>query len=301
MKNHATALFYLALFSVLLFSATSAKAETIYRLLANTDGFTLEDPPPNDSSQFHALAGSRFKIVNDTGSSLVVLFTGGLPDSTSTDDIQNSTDADDIQDITGAEDIQDSTDADDIQNSTDTDDIQDSTDTDDIQDSTDADDIQDNTSADAIQDSTISTHVVEEVNYLISKEKLTEYRYELAFGFACGLLTTSPVKIQLCDGNMTIGTNLGAYAGWRVTLAHIPFTIIGSAGSAIIPISDAGADKVETKLGWTCAIGLLIEPISNYQIGILFGIDHLVGDARNDYPYQNEIWISFGIGFDFMN
>ena len=274
MKNHATALFYLALFSVLLCSATSAKAETIYRLLANTDGFTLENPPPNDSSQFHALAGSRFKIVNDTGSSLVVLFTGGLPDSTSTDDIQDSTDADDIQN---------------------------STDTDDIQDSTDADDIQDNTSADAIQDSTISTHVVEEVNYLISKEKLTEYRYELAFGFACGLLTTSPVKIQLCDGNMTIGTNLGAYAGWKVTLAHIPFTIIGSAGSAIIPISDAGADKVETKLGWTCAIGLLIEPISNYQIGILFGIDHLVGDARNDYPYQNEIWISFGIGFDFMN
>lgn len=234
MKNHATALFYLALLSVLLGSTTSAMAETIYRLLADTQGFVEENFA--DAGVLHqASAGSRFKIVNDTSTEFVVLFTGGISSPSSLDQV------------------------------------------------------------------TINTpSVVEHVNYLISKQQLTEYRYELAFAFDYGMLTV-PIKIQWHDLNMTTGATLGAYAGWKVSLAHIPFTFIGSAGPAAIPVTDANTDIVSTELGWSYAFGLMVEPISHYQIGVVMGADHVVGDAGQKYPYQNHLWISFAIGYFFTN
>lgn len=235
MKLNVTVLFYFVLLSVLLVSVSPATAETVYKLLVDTYGFTMENSPPGDTTRFYASFKSRFVIVNDLGSDLLIRFTGGIdpPDSLE-------------------------------------------------------------------QYSTSSAHVVKDVHYLISKEILTEHKYELAFGFAWGTLTV-PVKIQLGDGNMVTGTTLGAYAGRIQTIWHIPFTVLASAGPAVIPISEVGTNGVATELGWSYAFGLLIEPIRHAQIGILIGADHVVGDTGRNYRYQDKLWISFAIGYNFSH
>ena len=233
MKKHTTTLFNLVLFSVLLGSSASVMGETIQVLLVDVSGFTEESRLPDDTTQFYASAGSRFKIVHNSNDTLIVRFTGGLnpPDN---------------------------------------------------------------------QHQGLA-HVEKEVNYLISTEILTEWSYEIAFGFSWGMLTI-PLRVQLSDGNMTTATTLATYFGRSQTIWHIPFTVIGTAGATAIPVAYSGSEgDMSTKIGWTYAFGVLIEPERNFHIGILFGADHVIGDAAIEYPYQDKLWISFTLGVNIIS
>jgi hypothetical protein len=141
--------------------------------------------------------------------------------------------------------------------------------------------------------------VHKDVNYKIGITNLPRYNYRLLFGLDWGALTV-PFKLQTKDGVLSAGSSIGPYIGWKQRwIFGLPSTLVLSAGLSIIPTQDVNATSIDTKTGLTFASGIVFTPVSQLQIGIITGLDHLGGNVGKNYPYENKLWISFAIGFGF--
>jgi hypothetical protein len=127
---------------------------------------------------------------------------------------------------------------------------------------------------------------------------LLRYNFRLEYGVDFGALTV-PFKLQASDGTITAGASVGPYLGWKQRWFGVPSTVLGSAGLSVIPIQDVNAASVDTKAGLTICGGLVFELARQFQLGLVFGRDHLGGVSGKAYPYEDKTWISFAIGFAF--
>jgi len=109
-----------------------------------------------------------------------------------------------------------------------------------------------------------------------------------------------PFKLRTKNGELTGDATLGYYVGRIFTLKDLDILPIISAG--ISPISVAVEEnETETKLGVTGAVGFILRHTGNFQIGIVSGIDHIGGNVGDNWEYEDDVWVSFMIGFNFAN
>lgn len=109
-----------------------------------------------------------------------------------------------------------------------------------------------------------------------------------------------PFKLRTKDGRITGDATLGYYVGYVWKWWDLDLIPLISAG--LSPISVAvDSNETDTKLGVTGAIGVVLKHTGNFQIGLVSGVDHIGGDAGNNYEYENDLWVSFMVGYNFAN
>jgi len=135
--------------------------------------------------------------------------------------------------------------------------------------------------------------------FTIKKELLPKYSYRLRFGIAHGPIIV-PFKLRSNDGSLTGQSTLGYYLGVKNDFLLGSGTLFGSAGLTLIPIQDVNSSSTDEKTGISWAVGYSFASKSNFQAAIIVGWDHLGGDAGDNWEYEDDTWVSFAIGFEFM-
>lgn len=136
--------------------------------------------------------------------------------------------------------------------------------------------------------------------YEIQTPDLPKAAYRMRWGLSHGPLVV-PFKFRTNDGSLSGEATLGYYLGVKSETILVSGTAFISAGLALIPVSDVNSSETETKTGFSWAVGYAFETKTNFQAAIVAGGDHLGGTAGDNWEYEDDIWLSLAIGFNFMN
>ncbi len=135
-------------------------------------------------------------------------------------------------------------------------------------------------------------------NYYISKIDLTLNHCSALSGFDHGTLIV-PFKYRSDDGSLAPSSTIGYYIGYTFKSVALEPTILFSGGLTTIPINDINSNDIDTKLGISGVLGVTIEPADKFQIGFFVGVDHIGGTTGDNWRHEDDIWLSFGIGYSF--
>ncbi|MYM62413.1 hypothetical protein [Pseudomaricurvus sp. HS19] len=127
---------------------------------------------------------------------------------------------------------------------------------------------------------------------LNGKHRVQKSNYKRVGGVSTGVLV---VPFKLRDGDLYSDSTIGPYLSYKWEVIEI----LATAGLSQISVSEVGTEDVESETGLTAAIGINFEIDKNWDVALLLGADHLSGDKGDEWEYQDDIWISFGIGFNF--
>lgn len=155
----------------------------------------------------------------------------------------------------------------------------------------------DSTGTFGIVDDTTWVLVDEHVTYRIPKSRLSK-KYRLEYGVAYGVLSI-PFRLRTKNWDVAAGSSLGGYVGFRQRWLG-PNTWLLSVGFSAIPIQDVNADDVDTKFGLTAAAGIIWHIKNDFQFGVILGLDHIGGNAGDAWVHNDDLWLSAGIGFGFV-
>jgi len=138
-------------------------------------------------------------------------------------------------------------------------------------------------------------------NHLVEGQQLyVDPTDALRWGWQYGALVV-PFKMQLGGKHAFSGSaSVGAFLGYKVPLwdwgiALSPVAFAG-ASNISVPTSDGGKNSSQTMAGLSYGAGVVGEIKDGFQIGIIFGKDHVDSD---NYLYNDKTWISFEIGYSF--
>ena len=139
----------------------------------------------------------------------------------------------------------------------------------------------------------------DELYYFMSSDQAEMYFQEWS-SIDHGTLIV-PFKLRTKDGQVTGNSTLGYYIGyaWEFRDLRFVFPLI-SAGLTPISIT-SDSNNTDTKLGVTGAIGIVLKHADSFQVGLIGGVDHLGGEVGDNFEYEDDIWVSFMIGFSFAN
>ncbi|WP_435276092.1 hypothetical protein ACMAZF_03500 [Psychrobium sp. nBUS_13] len=116
--------------------------------------------------------------------------------------------------------------------------------------------------------------------------------YKRVGGMNTGILV---VPFKLRDGNFYSDSTIGPYISYKWESWETMATL----GLSKVSTSEIGTDQVTSEDGLTFALGASFEVAKDWDIAFLMGVDHLSGDKGESWQYQDEIWFSFAIGFNF--
>ncbi|MFC0049823.1 hypothetical protein [Rheinheimera tilapiae] len=116
--------------------------------------------------------------------------------------------------------------------------------------------------------------------------------YKRIGGISTGLLV---IPFKLRSGDIYSDSTVGPYISYKFER----FEILGTAGISQIATSEIGTEKVESKSGLTYGAGVSFEIAKDWDIAVIVGKDHLSGDIGEKWQYQDKVWVSFAIGFNF--
>jgi hypothetical protein len=117
-------------------------------------------------------------------------------------------------------------------------------------------------------------------------------RYRRIGGLSTGILAV-PYKFR--GNEISSDAAIGPYLGYKFEVVEV----IGSLGLSQIAISEIGTEKVDHETGLTAALGISVEVAQDWDFAFLVGVDHLSGDKGKQWEYQDDAWVSVGIGFNF--
>lgn len=166
------------------------------------------------------------------------------------------------------------------------------------------------------------------IKFWMKKDKFDKYlengyiakRYERKYQFAYGASLAVPFKIRPETKGQNIKItpelSLGGYAGGRVRLnkykpiyLYIPIvtagvTTIGINSNNVIDETIIMADpnsNVDDALVFarTFSVGTFIE-FNSFQMGFVLGWDRPGGEVARDWIYNDRLWYSFSIGYNFL-
>ena len=127
---------------------------------------------------------------------------------------------------------------------------------------------------------------------LNGKHRVQKSNYKRVGGVSTGVLV---VPFKLREGDIYSDTTIGPYISYKWEVIEI----LATAGISQISVSEIGTEDVESETGLTGALGVNFEIDKNWDLAFLFGADHLSGDKGDNWKYLDDIWVSFGIGFNF--
>jgi hypothetical protein len=99
---------------------------------------------------------------------------------------------------------------------------------------------------------------------------------------------------------------VGQYAGYRFrsgTVDPAYVNVIGTLGVSTLNINSdntAPEDGSTTLLGITASCGIVVE-VKGIQLGFVFGRDFAPGTTGEAWIYNEENWLSFGVGLNFLS
>lgn len=136
----------------------------------------------------------------------------------------------------------------------------------------------------------------DKIYYFTSRRKANLYLREWC-SISHGTLVV-PFKYRTEDGRLTGDSTIGYYFGKRIEWNDLDFIPLISFGISAIstPLDENDTD---TELGVSAALGVILKHSGDFQTGIVCGIDHIGGDNTISYKYQDDIWLSFMIGYNF--
>lgn len=136
--------------------------------------------------------------------------------------------------------------------------------------------------------------------YKIAKSNFDADYYKLVSGASFGLLTL-PFKLRTDDGTMGADTTIGPFAGWNQRwLFGLHSVIVGAFGVSMIATQDVNSTSPDNKAGITGAVGLTIPIEKDFQVGLFTGVDHIGGATGKNWGHDDKLWISFGVGYAFL-
>lgn len=103
------------------------------------------------------------------------------------------------------------------------------------------------------------------------------------------------VPFKMRSGDIFSDSSVGPYVSYKFETVEYIF----AAGISQISVSEVGVADVENKTGLTAAFGFSFEADKNWDIAVLAGVDHLSGADGAAWKYQDKMWVSFGVGFNF--
>ena len=109
-----------------------------------------------------------------------------------------------------------------------------------------------------------------------------------------------PFKFQMSDESaITTSATLGGYVGYRIPIDFIGLRIrpVAFVGLSEVPVSQIGSDgktKSENLAGLSYGFGLIGTIKDKFNLGIVFGADHV--DSVPKYKYQDKPWVSLVLG-----
>lgn len=126
-----------------------------------------------------------------------------------------------------------------------------------------------------------------------------------------GLNLTLPLKLRpaihgfntTVDKDIQLGGFLGAR--WRISdssdyYVDLPVVSIGLTTLSLAKGTVPGAmDTSKETMGVSASTGIVVE-LSDFQLGIMMGVDRATGDAGRDWRYNGKTWYSFGLGYTFV-
>jgi hypothetical protein len=127
---------------------------------------------------------------------------------------------------------------------------------------------------------------------LNGRHRIQKSNYKRVGGVSTGVLVV-PFKFR--DGDIYSDTTIGPYLSYKWEVIEV----LATAGLSQISVSQLGTEDVESKTGLTAALGINFEIDKNWDVAFLVGADRLSGETGENWEYQNEVWVSFGIGFNF--
>lgn len=127
---------------------------------------------------------------------------------------------------------------------------------------------------------------------LNGKNRVQKSNYKRVGGVSTGVLV---VPFKLRSGDVYSDSTIGPYISYKWEVIEV----LATAGLSQISVSEVGTEDVESETGLTGAVGVNFEIDKNWDIALLFGIDHLSGEKGKNWEYQDDVWVSFGIGFNF--
>lgn len=126
---------------------------------------------------------------------------------------------------------------------------------------------------------------------------LQEYRVRQSFAIDHGILVV-PFKFRTRDGSLTGESSLGYYVGPKLEWLMGSGTIFFSVGLSRLAITDVNQD-IDHRTGLTVATGLVLTNRKSFQVAVVGGIDHLGGNAGDDWKFEDDPWVSLAIGYNF--
>lgn len=136
--------------------------------------------------------------------------------------------------------------------------------------------------------------------YSISRTEMPAYRYRYHNGITYGALVV-PFKMRLNDKTLSGQASIGPFWGWRWgNVGDGAVTLFATTGLTTISISDVNSSETENRLGLTAGVGLVATTAEGFQIGLIYGIDHLGDKDEPGWRYEDRPWVSFSIGFGFL-
>lgn len=148
-----------------------------------------------------------------------------------------------------------------------------------------------------VRDRRRNNNCLVETEYAQYEMDLKDIHYKFSHGLTHGPLTI-PFKVQFSDGTLLAGANIGYFMGYRWN--H--FTLIVPAiGVEFINSSSGSSGNQKTPASLTIAAGVTYDLSQSMhsigqglQCGLFLGIDH-----RTGYEYNDRLWISVGLGYNF--
>lgn len=135
--------------------------------------------------------------------------------------------------------------------------------------------------------------------YSIKKVDLLVYDFRRS-GVTFGGLVV-PFKYYIGgDKKISPSSSVAPYIGFRGPAPFgLTFTPIISAGLGLVPVSNPGTDKTETKTALTAAAGFVLSSSKNqsFNAGLVIGKDYLSRDDRASDPTVSKAWFSVYLGY----
>jgi hypothetical protein len=110
-----------------------------------------------------------------------------------------------------------------------------------------------------------------------------------------------PFKYRLgSDPSLSPSSTIGPSAAYTYSIGvNTQFTFALFGGVAAIPLSSINSDKVDNRFGLSYGMSLVLNVYGNFQLGAVYGFDLV--DKSINWQYNNKPWVSFGIGYKFLN
>lgn len=143
---------------------------------------------------------------------------------------------------------------------------------------------------DTDEDNTFQTYF--DSPFRLCSTKVDKSNYKRTGGLNTGLLV---VPFKLRSGDIYSDSTLGPYLSYKFESVEL----ISLLGISQVSVSEVETSDVETKQAITWAAGVSFEVAKDWDVAFLFGADHLSGEAGENWEYQDKVWLSFAIGFNF--